>query len=92
MRRMLEKFFSVLDLNNDGYIDLNENTAHVMLIDTVNISNDLSKVTKTCADGIIDSTNKKNIDKYILEKPEHAKQLLKEQLTKIIFTKFLFDK
>ena len=28
MREMLEKFFSVLDLNNDGYIDLNENTVY----------------------------------------------------------------
>ncbi len=79
MKEMLEKFFSVLDLNNDGYVDLNENTAHVMLMDYVKISDDLNTIKIENADGVIDSHNKKNIDKYILEKPEQAKHLLKEQ-------------
>ena len=79
MREMLEKFFSVLDLNNDGYIDLKENTAHVMLMDCVNISDDLTQITETTADGIIESNNKKNIDRFILEKPEEAQKLLKKQ-------------
>jgi len=79
MREMLEKFFSVLDLNNDGYIDLKENTAHVMLMDCVNISDDLTQITETTADGIIESNNKKNIDRFILEKPEEAQKLLRKQ-------------
>ena len=79
MREMLEKFFSVLDLNNDGYIDLNENTAHVMAMDCTEISNDLSQVVETSADGIIESNNKKNFDRFILEKPEEAQKLLKKQ-------------
>ncbi len=89
MRKMLEKFFSVLDLNNDGFVDLNENTAHVILMDSIKISDDLSKITKVAADGVIDSNNKKNIDRLILEKPEQAKQLLREQLTKIVFINFI---
>lgn len=79
MREMLEKFFSVLDLNNDDYIDLNENTAHVMAMDCINISNDLTQITETSPDGIIESNNKKNIDRFILEKPEEAQKLLKKQ-------------
>ena len=79
MREMLTKFFNVIDLNNDGYIDINENTAHVMVMDCAKISDDLENVTMENADGIIDSHNKKNIDRYILERPEQAKQLLKEQ-------------
>ena len=79
MREMLEKFFSVLDLNNDGYIDLYENTAHVMAMDCINISDDLTQITETSPDGIIESNNKKNIDRFILEKPEEAQKLLKKQ-------------
>jgi Ca2+-binding EF-hand superfamily protein len=79
MRKMLTKFFNVIDLNNDGYIDINENTAHVMVMDCAKISDDLENVTMENADGVIDSHNKKNIDRYILERPEQAKQLLKEQ-------------
>ncbi|MCQ2754779.1 MAG: hypothetical protein MJ231_07000 [bacterium] len=79
MREMLTKFFDVIDLNNDGYIDLNENAAHVMIMDCAKISDNLENVTMEYADGVIDSHNKKNIDRYILEKPEQAKQLLKEQ-------------
>ena len=79
MREMLEKFFSVLDLNNDGYIELNENSAHVMVMDCINISDDLTQITETFADGIIESNNKKNIDRFILEKPEEAQKLLKKQ-------------
>ena len=79
MREMLTKFFNVIDLNNDGYIDINENTAHVMVMDSAKISDDLENVTIEIPDGVIDSHNKKNIDKYILERPEQAKQLLKEQ-------------
>ena len=79
MREMLEKFFSVLDLNNDNYIDLKENTAHVMAMDCINISNDLTQITETSPDGIIESNNKKNIDRFILEKPEEAQKLLKKQ-------------
>ena len=79
MREMLTKFFNVLDLNNDGYIDLKENTAHVMLMDCAKISDDLENVTMENPDGVIDSHNKKNIDRYILERPEQAKQLLKKQ-------------
>lgn len=79
MRDMLSKFFNVIDLNHDGYIDINENTAHVMVMDCAKISDDLNTVTIESADGVIDSHNKKNIDRYILERPEQAKQLLKEQ-------------
>ena len=79
MREMLTKFFNVIDLNNDGYIDINENTAHVMTMDCAKISDDLENVTMENADGVIDSHNKKHIDRYILERPEQAKQLLKEQ-------------
>ena len=79
MREMLTKFFNVIDLNNDGYIDLKENTAHVMVMDCAKISDDLENVTMENADGVIDSKQKKNIDRYILERPEQAKQLLKEQ-------------
>lgn len=79
MRNMLETFFSVLDLNNDGYIDLKENTAHVMAMDCSNISDDLSHMKETKADGIIESNNKKNLDRYILEKPKEAQELLKKQ-------------
>jgi hypothetical protein len=50
-----------------------------MVMDGAKISDDLENVTMEKADGVIDSHNKKNIDKYILEKPEQAKQLLKEQ-------------
>ena len=79
MRDMLTKFFNVLDLNNDGYVDINENTAHVMVMDCAKISDDLNTVVMETADGVIDSHNKKNIDRYILERPEQAKQLLREQ-------------
>jgi Ca2+-binding EF-hand superfamily protein len=79
MREMLTKFFNVIDLNNDGYIDTNENTAHVMVMDCAKISDDLKTVTMETPDGVIDSHNKKNIDRYILESPEQAQQLLKEQ-------------
>ena len=79
MREMLTKFFNVIDLNNDGYIDINENTAHVMVMDCAKISDDMENVTMENPDGVIDSHNKKNIDRYILERPEQAKQLLKEQ-------------
>lgn len=79
MRNMLETFFSVLDLNNDGCIDLKENTAHVMTMDCTNISDDLSLIKETEADGIIENDNKKNIDRYILEKPKEAQELLKRQ-------------
>ena len=79
MREMLMKFFNVIDLNNDGYIDINENTAHVMVMDRAKVSDNLNTVTMENADGIIDSKQKKNIDRYILERPEQAKQLLREQ-------------
>ncbi len=82
MREMLNKFFDVLDLNKDGYIDLNENTAHVLVMDCAKVSDDLNTVTIENADGVIDSHNKKNIDRYILERPEQAKQLLEEQIIK----------
>lgn len=80
MRDMLNKFFSVIDLNNDGYIDIKENTAHVMVMDCAKVTDDLNTVTIENADGVIDSHNKKNIDRYILERPEQAKQILKEQI------------
>ena len=79
MREMLMKFFNVIDLNNDGYIDINENTAHVMVMDRAKVSDNLNTVTMENADGIIDSKQKKSIDRYILERPEQAKQLLREQ-------------
>ena len=79
MREMLTKFFNVIDLNNDGYIDINENTAHVMVMDCAKISDDMENVTMENPDGVIDSKQKKNIDRYILERPEQAKQLLKKQ-------------
>ena len=79
MREMLTKFFNVIDLNNDGYIDINENTAHVMVMDCAKISDDMENVTMENPDGVIDSKQKKSIDRYILERPEQAKQLLREQ-------------
>ena len=50
-----------------------------MVMDCAKVSDDLESVTMENLDGVIDSHNKKSIDRYILEKPEQAKQLLKEQ-------------
>ena len=42
-------------------------------------SQEMTQITETTADGIIESNNKKNIDRFILEKPEEAQKLLKKQ-------------
>ncbi len=80
MKEMLNKFFDVLDLNKDGYVDATENARHVIAMDCAKISDDLETITIETADGVVESHNKKNLDRLILEKPEQAQQLLKEQL------------
>jgi len=77
MKAMLEKFFKVVDLNQDGYIDLDESTALTLAQDSVTISDDLNTVKIGTPDGYIENNNKKNIDKYIMEFPEKARDLFK---------------
>ncbi len=80
MCEMLSKFFNVLDLNNDGFVDVDENTAHVITMDCAKISDDLDTIIIEEADGVVESRNKKNLDRLILEKREQARQLLIGQI------------
>lgn len=77
MKTMLEKFFDVLDLNKDGAVDTSENIAFVLAIDSVIITDDLKTIKVEKPDGYIDGKNKMNMDKYILQFPDKAKELLK---------------
>lgn len=77
MKTMLEKFFAGVDLNQDGYIDLDESTALTIAQDSVAISDDLNTVKIGKPDGYIENNNKKNIDKYIMAFPEKARDLFK---------------
>lgn len=76
MKPMLEKFFDVVDLNKDGAIDEDENTALIISMDSAIISDDLTTVKIEKPDGYINSKNKMNTDKYILQFPDKARDLL----------------
>jgi len=76
MKKMLNKFFKGVDLNKDGYIDNNENTAVVLAMDSVTISDDFKSVKVGTPDGYIDGKNKQNVDNYIMNVPEKAIKLL----------------
>lgn len=83
MKVMLEKFFKGVDLNQDGYIDENESATVVLAMDSINISDDFQNIEMNTPDGYIESKNKKNIDRYIMEFPEKSRALFNKLAVKL---------